>query len=138
VACERGALSGSLGDARAYDGTVSIIQPLIAPLYDGRSMHEFVDLLSGHSEASGYEIVRDYWQKQHPGADFETWWRRALHEGWIEGSELTPKSVGVKIGNVPLRGGTDDGAMEINFRRDPSIWTANSPTTAGCRNCRSR
>ena len=37
------------GDARAYDGTASIIQPLIAPLYNGKSAQEFVALLSGQA-----------------------------------------------------------------------------------------
>ena len=53
------------GDARAYDGTVSIVQPLIAPLYDGKSEHELVSALSGVSDATGYDMVRAYWQKQH-------------------------------------------------------------------------
>src|SRR5262249_43397948 len=35
----------SWGDARAYDGTVSIIQPLIAPLYNGKSAHEVLAAL---------------------------------------------------------------------------------------------
>src|ERR1700674_4485543 len=65
------------GDARAYDGTVSIIQPLIAPLYNGKSTVEFVSLLSGQSDATGYDIVRSYWQKQDSGADFEQFWRKS-------------------------------------------------------------
>jgi anaerobic selenocysteine-containing dehydrogenase len=44
------------GDARAYDGTVSIIQPLIAPLYNGKSALEFVALLSGQADATGYDL----------------------------------------------------------------------------------
>src|SRR6185437_495425 len=32
----------SWSDARAYDGTVSIIQPLIQPLYNGKSPHELL------------------------------------------------------------------------------------------------
>ncbi len=46
------------GDARAYDGTVSIIQPLIAPLYSGKSVLEFVALLSGQADATGYDLIR--------------------------------------------------------------------------------
>ena len=79
------------GDARAYDGTVSIIQPLIAPLYQGKSAVEFVALLSGQSDATGYDLVRAYWQKQHAGADFEAFWRKSLHDGWIEGSAFAEK-----------------------------------------------
>ena len=48
----------SWGDARAFDGTVSIIQPLIAPLYNGKSAIEFVALLSGQADATGYELAR--------------------------------------------------------------------------------
>ncbi len=81
----------SWGDARAYDGTVSIIQPLIAPLYQGKSAVEFVALLSGETDATGYDLVRAYWQKQHTGADFEAFWRKSLHDGWIEGTTFAPK-----------------------------------------------
>ncbi|HEX5069213.1 MAG TPA: 4Fe-4S dicluster domain-containing protein, partial [Vicinamibacterales bacterium] len=55
------------GDARAYDGTVTIIQPLIAPLYESRSAHELVAAMSGQAQQSGYEIVRDYWAGQRGG-----------------------------------------------------------------------
>ena len=39
------------GDARAYDGTVSIVQPLIAPLYDGKSAYQLIAMLSGQPES---------------------------------------------------------------------------------------
>ena len=89
------------GDARAYDGTVSIIQPLIAPLYNGKSALEFVALLSGQTDANGYDLVRAYWQKQHTGADFEQFWRKSLHDGWIEGTAFAPKSFTAKSSAMP-------------------------------------
>ena len=49
-------------DARAFDGTVSIVQPLIAPLYGGRSAHEVLATLSDRPERTGYQIVREFWQ----------------------------------------------------------------------------
>src|SRR6185503_3542946 len=64
-------------DARAYDGTVSIVQPLIAPLYGGKSAHELLAALSDRPERSSYDLVREYWTKElgrAPGAkaaDFE-------------------------------------------------------------------
>ena len=91
----------SWGDARAYDGTVSIIQPLIAPLYNGKSALEFVALLSGQADATGYDLTRAYWQKQHTGADFEQFWRKSLHDGWIEGTTFAPKSVTAKSATAP-------------------------------------
>lgn len=45
-------------DARAYDGTASIVQPLIQPLYDGRSAHELIAMLAGGVQVTGHEIVR--------------------------------------------------------------------------------
>ena len=114
----------SWGDARAYDGTVSIIQPLIAPLYNGKSAIEFVALLSGQSDATGYDLTRAYWQKQHTGADFEAFWRKSLHDGWIAGTTFGPKdlrfaSVSPKIGELPK---SDPNAIELNIRRDPTIY----------------
>ncbi len=111
----------SWGDARAYDGTVSIIQPLIAPLYGGKSAVEFVALLAGQSDATGYDLVRDYWQKQHTGADFEAFWRKSLHDGWVDGTTYQPKSAVVKNDRFGWSGATDT-AIELNIRRDPSIY----------------
>src|SRR6185369_3232713 len=54
----------SWSDTRAYDGTVSIIQPLIAPLYSGRTAHEVLAAFLNEPERPGYEIVRDYWSKR--------------------------------------------------------------------------
>jgi MoCo/4Fe-4S cofactor protein with predicted Tat translocation signal len=110
------------GDTRAYDGTVSIIQPLIAPLYAGKSIYEFMALLAGQGEATGYELVRKYWQAQNTGSDFEIFWRRALHDGWIEGTTYAPKQVSVKSLALPPAPDLAPNTIEINFRRDPSIW----------------
>jgi molybdopterin-containing oxidoreductase family iron-sulfur binding subunit len=112
----------SWGDARAYDGTVSIVQPLIAPLYGGKSADELTALLAGQAEATGHEIVQSYWQKQHPGADFEAFWRKSLHDGWIEGTAFTPKAVALKSATFPVPPISDPKSIEINFRRDPCVY----------------
>jgi len=109
------------GDERSDDGTVSIVQPLIAPLYGGKSALEFVALLSGQADATGYDLVRTYWQKQHSGADFEAFWRKSLHDGWVESSACQPKSVSVKNDNFGWKWATDT-AIELNIRRDPTIY----------------
>ena len=110
------------GDARAYDGTVSIIQPLIAPLYNGKSPVEFVALLSGQSDAAGYDLIRAYWQRQHTGEDFEAFWRRSLHDGWIEGTSFPPRLVTPRTGVNAGSGTYDPSSIELNIRRDPSIY----------------
>ena len=109
-------------DARAYDGTVSVVQPLIAPLYGGKSAHELLALLAGQSEASGYEIVQGYWKKQHLGGDFDAFWRKSLHDGWIEGTAFAPKQVSAKLSSSPVAAETGTKGIELNFRRDPSVY----------------
>jgi molybdopterin-containing oxidoreductase family iron-sulfur binding subunit len=113
----------SWSDARAYDGTASIIQPLIEPLYGGKSAHELITILAGQSSLSGHDLVQQYWRKQNSGADFDAFWRRSLHDGWIEGTAFGPKLVQPKSGGFVsgVRDG-DPNAIELNFRRDPSIY----------------
>jgi molybdopterin-containing oxidoreductase family iron-sulfur binding subunit len=122
----------SWGDARAYDGTVSIVQPLIEPLYGGKSAHEIITILAGQSGLTGRELVQAYWQKQHAGADFDAFWRKSLHDGWVEGTTYAPKTLQAKTTpgepDRPLTGGqlkaflVELNAYELNFRRDPSIY----------------
>ena len=112
----------SWGDARAYDGTVTIVQPLIAPLYGGKSVYELTALLAGQAEATGHEVVQSYWRKQHPGADFDAFWRKSLHDGWIAGTTFTPKPVNLKSTSFPPAPASDEKDIEINFRRDPCIY----------------
>ena len=111
------------GDARAYDGTVTIMQPLIAPLYRGKSAYEVLTMLTDTPERSGYEIVKGYWQSQHAGADFEQWWRRSVHDGVIGGSALPSKNVAVKAGwartVTPLQPAK---GMEVVFRPDAGVY----------------
>jgi molybdopterin-containing oxidoreductase family iron-sulfur binding subunit len=121
----------SWSDTRAADGTATIVQPLIAPLYGGKTAHEIVAALLGQSGRSGYEIVRDYWRRQSRG-DFETLWRKSLHDGVIEGTAFPAKTVKVKSGasfESQLPGSSaksaeteDKEALEIIFRPDPTIF----------------
>jgi len=82
----------SWGDAEACDGTVSIVQPMIAPLYGAPgelgplSPGEFLAFLGGDAAPSGYELVRASWQPRF-GADFEKRWKRSLHDGVVAGVE---------------------------------------------------
>jgi MoCo/4Fe-4S cofactor protein with predicted Tat translocation signal len=118
----------SWSDARAYDGTISIIQPLIAPLYAGRSAHELLAVLTGHPDRTNYEIVRNYWRSQHSGEDFEQFWRKVLHDGVMAGTALPAKSVTVDLQRQPANPPrpepptSEAQGLEIIFRPDPSIW----------------
>jgi anaerobic selenocysteine-containing dehydrogenase len=81
----------SWGDARAYDGTLGIIQPLIAPLYQGcHSPYEILGLLGNDPGKSNHDVVRDYWAGQRPEKDkaFEDFWERTLHDGVMPNTAL--------------------------------------------------
>jgi len=109
------------GDVRAFDGTASIIQPLVAPLYNGKSEYEFIFSLIGSPETAGYDLVRKYWQGQMKG-DFDTAWRKALNDGFIANTALPAKTVTPKSGDIPATNIVSPSAMEVIFRPDPLIY----------------
>ena len=71
------------GDARSVDGTLSAIQPLIEPLYHSKSDIELLALVVSGVDARGYDIVRETWGASITALDFESKWRRALHDGVV-------------------------------------------------------
>ena len=110
-------------DARAYDGTISIIQPLIAPLFNGRSAHEFLAVFTQQPEQSSYDVVRGYWRSQIKGKseEFEATWRKWLHDGFIAGSESKPRTVSARPLNSPALETSAQG-IEAVFQPDPSVY----------------
>ena len=142
-------------DARTFDGTVSIVQPLIQPLYGGKSAHEVVATLSDRPERNGYDVVREYWQQNAPKVPgvpgvpavptgqvpsgsgsgnatpavpaavsaFERSWRKWLHDGFIAGSAAvaSPPPLAPDVATRITAGTAVDG-IEVNFRRDPTIY----------------
>jgi molybdopterin-containing oxidoreductase family iron-sulfur binding subunit len=118
----------SWSDGRAYDGTASVIQPMIAPLYEGQSAHELLAIFAadenGTSRAgiSSYDLVQAYWKSQHPAADFEAWWRRCVHDGVVADSAAPARQVSAKLGSLPSPAVVDPNTIEVAFRPDPTIY----------------
>jgi MoCo/4Fe-4S cofactor protein with predicted Tat translocation signal len=77
------------GDARSVDGTLSAIQPLIEPLYHSKSDIEMLGFIASGTDARGYDIVRETWGASIFALDFESKWRRALHDGVVADSRMT-------------------------------------------------
>jgi molybdopterin-containing oxidoreductase family iron-sulfur binding subunit len=109
----------SWSDARAFDGTVSIVQPLIAPLYNGRSAHELLAAVLNQTGTPAYEIVREQWKKEWKG-DFDSTWRRALHDGFVAGTAFETIRVTAQLFN-PGPAAVQPG-IEIVFRPDATVW----------------
>jgi len=85
----------SWGDARAYDGTISLVQPLIAPIFGGRTAIEFIARLLGE-EPKGLELVRAQ-HKDRLGDDRR--FRKAVHDGILEGTAF--ERVSPKLQAIP-------------------------------------
>jgi Fe-S-cluster-containing dehydrogenase component len=120
----------SWSDTRAFEGSISIVQPIIEPMYAGTSAHEILEALTGQSPGMSYEIVRSHWQAKNPVPDFETKWRRALSDGVV--SQLQPPALdnaaGASAPTVfvsPLREGerteVRGSEFEVLFRPDVSV-----------------
>jgi MoCo/4Fe-4S cofactor protein with predicted Tat translocation signal len=109
-------------DARGYDGTVSIVQPLIAPLYGGKSAHELLAAMSDRPERSGHDIVREHWNVSGASTDFDTEWRRWLHDGVVPDTAYATKPVAVNMAALaPAEAAQPGTGLEIVFRNDPTI-----------------
>ncbi|MGB9145014.1 MAG: 4Fe-4S dicluster domain-containing protein, partial [Acidobacteriaceae bacterium] len=118
-------------DARAYDGTVSVVQPMIAPLYDGHCAHEIVQSMLDEPDVSPYDAVRLTWQaqlaksdaaKSAPNGDPEFPWRKVLHDGWIANTAFTPRNAAPKVAGLtaPVPGSGE--GIEVVFRPDPHVY----------------
>ena len=105
------------GDARAHDGTVSIIQPLIAPLYNGRGASEVLGAMIGGLDQTPYQAVRAYWFAR--GANEQSW-RQWLHNGVIPNSALPTRAAAG--GAIPPAQPVATSGIELELRHDPTIY----------------
>ena len=111
------------GDTRAYDGTITILQPLILPLYDSMSYSHLLDSILKPPGRSSFEIVQKHWQKNGGAQDFEQWWRKSVHDGLIAGSALPPITPQLQANLAQSLPQTSAGqGIEVVFRPDPYLY----------------
>ncbi len=172
-------------DTRAYDGTVSIVQPLIEPLYQSRSAHELLAVFTQQYDRKPYDIIREYWQRNPPrtqeagarrqeaggrtqeaggrtqeagrqdagrrsginriaaqaspqaaatpqsaasqSTDFETTWRKWVHDGFIPNTAFPVKNVSVNTAGLAQALSSNQQPssttqFELVIRTDPTIY----------------
>ena len=122
----------SWGDACSYDGIVSVIQPLIMPLYDSRTAYELLDaLVYEQTTRSAYDIVRGTWIEHYGGGGVQSTaaekaWRRVVHNGLDTENVGNPGFADMIYDDdastteyPPLPSGHD---LEIVFKPDPTVW----------------
>jgi molybdopterin-containing oxidoreductase family iron-sulfur binding subunit len=116
------------GDTRAFDGTVTIAQPLIEPLYHGRAAHEVLSVILNDLRVPSYELVRTtwrtHWQQQGSKGNFEDFWDEAVHDGVVAGTQLQPRDLRVQQGweKAPAAPSEPSTGFEIVFQPDPTIY----------------
>lgn len=114
------------GDALAYDGTATLIQPLVEPIYPtSKSATEIIALMQGQADATDYDLVHGFWTSSK-GLD-EHAWKEALYNGFVANTALSPVQVSVNQSNVQaaltsMAAEETGQGLEIVFRPDPSIF----------------
>ena len=121
------------GDVRAHDGSLSIQQPLIAPLHGGVSAIEFLAFLTqepnyealvyGRDAVFGHDLVKAHWQQTSGALDFGSWWSKTLHDGMVTGSAFAVETVAPNAANIAgaVRGYAKSNGIEIVFRACPKM-----------------
>jgi molybdopterin-containing oxidoreductase family iron-sulfur binding subunit len=113
----------SWGDALSADGTAAIQQPMIMPLYGGKSQVEVVAALTGYTDKSGYDIVANYWKKQF-GKDADHAWEKALRDGVI--ADTKEVAVSAKLDSAKVKASAaslaKQGATGLEVVFYPDYW----------------
>jgi MoCo/4Fe-4S cofactor protein with predicted Tat translocation signal len=118
----------SWGDARALDGTVSLVQPLVEPMWNGVSASEILAAFVGLAERGQRGLLRESWRERAPRADFDAWWDRTVQRGVVPGTALPAESVTVDWESLGARltaaqpapaAGLD--GIEVGFRPDARV-----------------
>lgn len=112
------------GDARAFDGTLSVIQPLILPLHDGKTALQFLAALRDGIDHDPRDLLMRDWRARYPGSDFETFWRASLRDGLVFDSAFAPRPAELVDDwreRLPAPS-SESGELVLQLRPDPSLW----------------
>ncbi len=123
----------SWGDGLAWDGTYAVAQPLIEPLYGGVSVIECLALLAGEAQP-GHALVRSTFAARGGIGAGDAAWRKALHDGTVEGSAPalmapTPAAGGIRLPVDLVADAPSRDRLEVVFARDLTLgdgrWSGN-------------
>jgi molybdopterin-containing oxidoreductase family iron-sulfur binding subunit len=120
-------------DARGHDGTISIVQPLIAPLFNGIPELELIGSLAGFVDKTAYHILRDLWTRRVPGAGFEANWQQWLASGVVPNSAAPTTTATVQFEGITtaIKDWTSSrqgqfqpgpGELEVSFLGDYKVY----------------
>jgi MoCo/4Fe-4S cofactor protein with predicted Tat translocation signal len=113
-------------DVRAFDGTITIQQPQVRPLYDGHAAQEVLAPLQGNTLPVDYDLLRGFWQQQaqnHGAGNFEEFWHQSLRTGVVASSAVAPVAVTPKFAPVggSLASALSENRLAVLFRPDEIV-----------------
>lgn len=122
------------GDGYSYNGVQSVIQPMIRPLFGGKSEVEFLAAVAYGEDRTGHDLVRETWSGSVSG-DFNRIWNKVLHDGMLENSgfeAVTPVMSGNfdTVVREALSTAVSGDGIELVFKSDPKMFDgrwANNP-----------
>ncbi|HEX6843388.1 MAG TPA: TAT-variant-translocated molybdopterin oxidoreductase [Stellaceae bacterium] len=115
-------------DARAFEGTATILQPQVRPFYEGRSAHELLALLLGDTAPDGFATIRERWQREasrRGTPDFEAFWHDALRVGVVPDTAARPVDVAIAPAlqqSLATAKEGSAGGLTLLFRADSGVW----------------
>ena len=112
----------SWGDARSPDGTVGLLQPTMAPLYNGRSMAEILSLLTDAEPRQGLDLLRAHWRGGDAADAFAPRWEAMLTNGFVPNSALPPVETTLTAPAAAASRPPAGAGLDVAFRPDASIW----------------
>lgn len=119
------------GDGRAYDGTLSVIQPLIAPMFGTKSEVEVLHAFATGLDTSGYEQVRSQW-RQVVTQDFDSTWNKVLHDGFLPESAFEVVEPALRNTVAGLPSGASESELEVVFHLDSKVLDGRYSNNAWC------
>ena len=110
------------GDARAFDGTYSVIQPLIAPLYRAHTAFQVLAAFTDKPGVTDYDTIRVRMKSMPGGSDADKFWRKSLNDGFVANSAFAPLSISAKLNEASLAPAKATPDLEFLFRPDPTVY----------------
>ncbi len=125
-------------DLRGVTGTVGTLQPLIAPLHQSRSAHQVVEMIAGNPPGNARDIVQATWREAWGDGDFDARWRRALHDGVIDGTgpeEIAPPARPVGHTTRAIPPATEESGFEVSILPSSAVYDGSFAANAWLQEC---
>lgn len=108
-------------DARAFDGSVSLMQPTVVPLHGGLTAQQVLSAFDGAYRTSALSVLRDYWASRYGGEDFDHHWRTALREGMVPNTASATRRPRLRDDALADLSLPDEAGLQLQWRAHPTL-----------------